>query len=70
MLKFDTSKLKIAFSAINYDYIEEIMSSDNFLDVFLKLNTVNEILTIYRQLTRQSSLERHPCRVFYDKVEF
>ena len=41
-----------------------------FLDVFLKLNTVTEILTIYRQLTRQSSLDRHPYWVFYDKVEF
>ena len=41
-----------------------------FLDVFLKLNTVNEILTIYYQLTRQSSLDRHPYLVFYDKVQF
>ena len=41
-----------------------------FLDVFLKLNNINEIMTSYRQLTRQCSLDRHPYWVFYDKVEF
>ena len=41
-----------------------------FLDDFQKLNTLNEILTICRQLTHQSSLDRHPCWVLYDKVEF
>ena len=45
-------------------------AADLPVKVFLKLNTVNETLTSYRQLTRQSSLDRHPCRVFYDKVEF
>ena len=55
--------LKIrAFSDITY--------IRRFLDVFLKLNTLNEILTICCQLTRQSFLDRHPCRVFYDEVEF
>ena len=29
-----------------------------------------DILTIYRLLTCQSSLDRHPYRVFYDKVDF
>ena len=41
--------------------------------VFFKLGTINEILTIYRLLThiltRQSSLDRHPYWVVYDKVE-
>ena len=44
-----------------------------FLEVFgrfLKLINVNEILTSYRQLTRRSSLDRHPYRVFCDKDRF
>ena len=39
------------------------------LDVFLKLSTINEILTIYRRLTDQTSLDRYPYWVFYNKVE-
>ena len=42
---------------------------DSFFDVFFKMSTVNLIPTIYRQLTHQSSLDRHPYWVFYDKVE-
>ena len=33
-----------------------------FFDVFFKPDAVNQILTIYRQLTRQGSLDRHPYR--------
>ena len=40
-----------------------------FLDFFLKLNTISGILTIYRQLTCQSSFDRHPYWPFYDKFE-
>ena len=37
-----------------------------FLGNFLKMEAVNQILTIYHQLTRQSSLARHPYRVYYE----
>ena len=48
----------IAFSEFSYFL--------RILDVFLNMNTLNEILTICRELTRQNSLDRHPYWVFYE----
>ena len=50
------------FSEISYFW--------RFLDVFLLSDKVIDILTIYRPLIRQSSLDRHPYRVVCDKVRF